>query len=282
MKCPIFARRQWSDDQDKKLNIENNEQLKDIIIQDEIKKEDVVFNQDNQKEKQSIKLYLYESFDKNFLPKKPEPIKSWWNEDNKTKNHANLCLPLIMANGLGFDILSPATFEVEWSGDEQEEAKIFSHESKSFESLITNHSACGSFTVQTKFIPKTEKGYFIFMKGIPNERRKFSVMEGLVEAWWSPSTFGLVCLCNCPGKFKIEKGEPIARMVLLNEESLNVNLEISDGKENGIDEIPQSKEFIEKRSKSTHHMLDYFKGLYPNGEPVEYHIKPNLRKEREL
>ncbi|NBP58118.1 hypothetical protein EBU71_16600 [bacterium] len=186
-------------------------------------------------------------------------------------------MPLLMANGLGYDILSPATFEVEWDGDESHEAKVNIFDDKSSHTDIDNHSACGSFTVQSQFVPKTEEGYYTYIKGIPNMRRPFSVMEGMIESWWNPSHFGIVCLCNYAGKFRINKGEPIARMVLIYQDAIKVNLKIKDNEF----EVFQRKEFTAKRNAPGYggKDLDYFKGLYPNGEPTEHHIKPSVYKE---
>jgi hypothetical protein len=61
-------------------------------------------------------------------------------------------------------------------------------------------------------------------------------------------------------------------MILLHEDAIKVSLEIKDNQF----EVFQRKEFLEKREKQTGHVLDYFKGLYPNGEKVDYHIKPNI------
>ena len=221
-----------------------------------------------------VQLYLIKGYDKNFLPSKPNIYVDWWERDSKTKNHARFCMPLLMANVLGYDILSPATFEVFWDGDDRHDAQVKIID-KCSHAVIDNHSAKGSFTVQSQFIPKTKKGYYIYIKGIPNIRRPFSVMEGLIETWWNPAHFGLVCLCNSPSKFTIVKGEPIARMVLLHQDALKVKLEIKDDES----EIYQRKEFLEKRTKQTSKVLDYFKGLYPNGEKVEHHIKPTIYNE---
>jgi len=220
-----------------------------------------------------IEIYLLEKYDKTLLPKKPDIYLDWWEKDQKTKQHARFCMPLLMANGLGYDILSPATFEIEWDGDENKNAQVNILD-RSSHGIVDNHSAHGSFTVQTQFIPKTEEGYFIYIKGIPNIRRSFSVMEGMIEAWWNPANFGLVCLCNYAGKFIIKKGEPLARMLLIHQDAIKVNIEVKD---NQFD-VFQRKEWLEKRNKQVGHVLDYFKGLYPDGIPTEHHIKPSVFK----
>jgi hypothetical protein len=89
-------------------------------------------------------------------------------------------------------ILSPATFEVRWIGDPKDDADIDILEAASH-AQVDSHAAHGSFTIQLRFIPMTSRpGAFIFIKGIPNERAKhYSCMEALIEAWWSPASFGV-------------------------------------------------------------------------------------------
>jgi len=221
-------------------------------------------------EEKNIELYLLQEYDKSLLPKKPELYKDWWEKDSKTTNHAKFCLPLVMANGLGYDILSPATFMVFWDGDQNKNAEVKILD-KSSHTSIDNHSSFGSFTVQASFIPKTKEGCFTFIKGIPNIRRPFSVMEGLIETWWNPAHFGIVCLCNHAGHFTIEKGEPIARMIFMTDEYIKTNLSIKDNEY----DIEHRKEFKEKRNNQKGHVLDYFKGLFPNGDKTTHHIKPS-------
>ena len=226
--------------------------------------------------KSKIQLFLTKNYDKGLMPKKPKIYLDWWESDSKTKHHARFCMPLLMANGVGYDILSPTTFEIEWDGSELHDARVKIIDNSSH-GIVDNHSSRGSFTVQTGFVPKTEEGYFIYIKGIPNIRRPFSVMEGLIESWWSPANFGIVCLCNSPGKFLVKKGEPLARMILLHQDAIDVDIEIKDNEF----EVPQRKEFIEKRIKETGHILDYFKGLYPNGEKTSHHIRPSIYNKKE-
>lgn len=230
---------------------------------------------ENSLKESQIEIYLSENYDKNLLLKKPNIYLDWWEKDPKTKDHAKFCLPLLMANGIGYDILSPATFEIFWDGDESEQAIVNILEKSSHYPMVDNHSSGGSFTVQTHFIPKTEEGYYTYIKGIPNIRRPFSVMEGLIESWWNPAHFGIVCLCNHAGRFKVFKGEPIARLMLINQDVLKLKLNY---KYNHLD-FPKRKEYIEKKSKQKGKTLDYFKGLYPNGDKVEHHIKPTVYRE---
>lgn len=215
-----------------------------------------------------IKLYLCEPYDHSLLPVRANKFRAWWEDDEKTQNHARFCHPLVMANQIGFYILSPATFTVEWNGKSEEDAKVTVIEA-SDHAVIDNHSARGSFTVQTNFIPVTNSGDFIYIKGIPNVRRPYTIMEAIIEAWWNPAHFGLVALCNQPGKITVQKGEALAHMLILNEAGVDVDLVIA-GKDK---EVPYRQEFLKKRGQQVNHELDYLRGEYPNGEPAPNHYK---------
>lgn len=216
----------------------------------------------------NIKLYYSKNFDKNLAPIPAEKYKSWWEDNNATKNHARHCLPLSMANSLGYYILSPGTFMVKWDGDYHKKAEIVDIE-KSSHYEVDNHAANGSFTVQPKFIPVTEKpGQFVYIKGVPNERGlPYSCMEAAIEAWWNVGNFGLVYLLNQPGEFIINKGTPIAQMFVFNGSYGNIKMQEMDGN-------PQGHEhWLKRRSRPDYNKdLDYLKGYNSAGQKIPTHI----------
>jgi hypothetical protein len=135
-----------------------------------------------------------------------------------------------MAAGVGWYILSPATFTVDWCGDDDHDAKIEIVEASSH-AVIDNHSAHGSFTIQTGFIPRTKKpGDFVYVKGVADQYRlPYYLLEALIAAWWTTSNFELVCLISRPGKFTIEKGQPLAQMFVVDAEHALYDVSLKDG-----------------------------------------------------
>ncbi len=215
----------------------------------------------------TITLYLKDGYDKRLLPAKAVHLRNWWEEDAKTRMHARFCLPITMASGLGFYILSPATFTVEWDGDETHDANIEMIDASSH-AAVDNQSARGSFTVQSSFIPRTKNpGDFVYIKGIANFIRvPYSVQESMIEAWGTPSEFEIVCLINQPGKFTIKKGEPLAQMFVVNGEDAEFKLGTTDG-------YPPMWPDWKVKQQGVERNLDYFRGLLPNGTPVCPHFK---------
>lgn len=215
-----------------------------------------------------IKIHLFPEFDKSLAPVPASKLKDWWEDNTKTRNHAKHCLPLQMANSLGYYILSPGTFIVKWDGDVHSDVKI-THIEKSSHYEVDAHAAFGSFTIQPKFIPVTEnEGDFILIKGIPNERScPYTCMEAAIEAWWNVGNFGLVFLLNQPGEFLIPMGKPIAQMILYKGIGGAEEIELIDGKP------PGHEHWLRKRNRPEYKKdLDYFKGNNSNGEDIQSHI----------
>lgn len=217
---------------------------------------------------QRIRLHLAPGFDKSLAPVPAQKLRDWWDDNTKTANHAKHCLPLQMANSLGYYILSPGTFIVKWNGDVHSDVRI-EHVEKSSHYEVDNHAAFGSFTVQANFIPVTDDpGDFVLIKSIANERNcPYTCMEAAIEAWWSVGNFGLVFLLNQPGEFLIPMGKPIAQMCLLRRESAEARIEIVEGNP------PGHAEWLAKRSRPDYRKdLDYFAGVTSGGKKIETHI----------
>jgi cyclophilin family peptidyl-prolyl cis-trans isomerase len=218
----------------------------------------------------TLTLFLPPDYDKSLAPVKANRLRNWWEKDAKTKDHARFCLPLTMAAGLGWYILSPATFRIEWDGNNEHDVKIDIVDGSSH-AVIDNHSTFGSFTIQARFIPRTKRpGDFVYIKSLANEYRlPFYLLEGMVEAWWTPSNFGLVCMMNQPGKFIIKKGDPIGQMFVINAEQGLYDMAFRDGYP------PGWQEWDEKRSSPSYtgRNMDYFKGLWPDGTEAHPHLK---------
>jgi len=215
-----------------------------------------------------IQVYLSPGYDTELAPIPAIRYRNWWEDNRATENHARHCLPLSMANSLGFYILSPGTFKVTWNGDVHKRA-VIEHIDKSSHYEVDDHASFASFTVQAKFIPVTDDpGDFVYIKGIPNMRGlPYSCMEAIIEAWWSVSNFGLVFIINQPGQFTINKGDPIAQMFLYHGVAGAAIGELHQGHPEG------HKEWQAKRSRPEYVKdLDYLKGVKHTGQDVPTHI----------
>lgn len=215
-----------------------------------------------------ISLHLSPDFDESLAPVRAERHRDWWEDNRATMNHAKHCLPLSMANSLGYYILSPGSFIVKWDGDYHKRATI-EHIEKSSHYEVDNHASFASFTVQAKFIPVTDDpGDFVYIKGVPNERNvPYSCMEAAIEAWWNVGNFGLVFMLNQPGEFLIPMGKPIAQMFLYRGSAGAADLEMHRG-------YPEGHEHWQKRRSRPGYNkdLDYMRGLKSTGDKVPTHL----------
>jgi hypothetical protein len=214
-----------------------------------------------------VTLYCAANFDERFLPKPADKGREWWEDDPKTRHHAEFCLPLLMANSLGYVIPSPATFEVSWDGEVNNAARIAVKEI-AIHSQVDDHSAGGSFTVQPGFIPRTQRpGEFIYIKGIPNRRARYVCMEALIEAWWSPARFGLVFLVNRVDSFVIQMGEPLAQMFLYEAWAGSAEFTVARGYPAEHDQWEQRRYRPDYRRD-----LDYMRGRHPDDRREPTHV----------
>jgi tetratricopeptide (TPR) repeat protein len=212
-----------------------------------------------------ITVFLPPHFDRSLAPIKATSYRHWLEQDPKTKNHARFCLPLTMASSAGYFILSPATFVVEWDGNQLHDA-TFEIIDSSRHASIDAHTAFGSFTVQSEFSVKTKRpGDFVYIRGIANQARlPFMFMDAMIEAWWTPARFGLVALLNQAGKFTINKGEPIAQMFVVSQDKIDYELELRDGFPPMYEEWNEAHQSKHEKGKN----FTYMRGLWPDGEPL--------------
>ncbi len=215
-----------------------------------------------------LNIHLHQNFDKRYAPIPATRYRDWWEDNHKTNSHARHCLPLVMANSVGYYILSPGTFMVKWDGNFQSKAEIIDIE-KSSHYEVDNHATFGGFVVQPKFIPVTSNpGEFVYIKGIPNERgMPYNCMEAMIEAWWSVGDFGLVFLLNQPGQFIISAGQPIAQMLVYGGAYGASELQIQEKLPIGY------AEWAKRRHRPAYIKdLDYHRGKTPAGNDVGTHL----------
>ncbi len=205
------------------------------------------------------------TLDPDLVPVPAEAKRAWWRDDDRTRNHAEHCLPLLMANGLGWVVRSPGAFSVSWDGDWTAAPAV-----KALDPgvIVDAHSAGGSFTVQPGFVVSTSQtGDFVMIRPVPNCRgATFSAMEVLMEAWWQPGEFGLVCLLHRPGSFVVKRGEPLAQMCVYKEAAGLAQLDTRP------ELPPETLAWRERRYRPEYRKdLDYLHGLHPDGRAEPTH-----------
>jgi len=124
------------------------------------------------------------------------------------------CLPLAMANQIGWEILSPAAFTARWNGKEGLNAiDIRFHGEPS--SLVGSHFGHGVLTFSLGYLFRTTKAHNLWVKG-PANRPKDGIapLEGVIETDWAPFTFTMNWqFTRKRHKVSFEKDEPVAAIL---------------------------------------------------------------------
>lgn len=235
-----------------------------------------------------IQIWVPNNFDITYAPQPAKKLRDWMESDAKSTDHAKFCQPITMAASLGFYIPSPVEATIKWNGKNNSDTEIICH-NKASHGQISNHSAHGSFTVQTNFYARTKNvGDFIMISDIINEvRRPYNFLGACIEGWWNVAHFGLVAFLNQPGEFKISLGQPLVQIFVLKASGANADIRLLRGSH------PHHEEFKCKRSRIDDYKnwdsrcpvqkykgkdLDYLNGRYPDLQKAEGHQRAWKRK----
>lgn len=134
--------------------------------------------------------------------------------DELPDRFAYRCLPLLIANQAGWDLLCPTGFSARWNGKAALDAIKFKWDDEPT-AAVASHFGSGVLTFIPGYLFRTTKDHNIWVKGCPNLPKDGVVpLEGIVETDWAPFTFTMNWKITRPKHWiRFEKGEPIARIV---------------------------------------------------------------------
>ena len=122
------------------------------------------------------------------------------------------CLPLVMANTTGWEILCPVDFTVIWNGGPGKNDLVVTCDADpnyNLEHIVTSHFTHGVLTFHTGYMFRTPPGYAVWAQGSPNHVKDgIQPLQGLVETDWLPFPFTMNWLMTRPGMVSFKKGEP--------------------------------------------------------------------------
>ena len=121
------------------------------------------------------------------------------------------CLPLVMANTTGWEILCPTDITIEWNGGpDQSDVVIYPDDMyDNIKHLVTSHFSRGIVTFHTGYLFRTPPGWAIWACGAPNHVKDgIAPLTGLIETDWLPFPFTMNWIMTRPGIVKFKKGEP--------------------------------------------------------------------------
>ena len=112
--------------------------------------------------------------------------------DLTDQKFAYRCLPMIMANELGWDVLSEIAFRATWNGNNSPNSISidFLDQDNPHNTQVLSHFGYGILTFHLGFLFKTNTDINMYVKGVPNQTKDaIQPLEGLIETDWLPFTF---------------------------------------------------------------------------------------------
>ena len=147
------------------------------------------------------------------MPIRPAERARDWIED-LPERFAYRCLPLAIANQVGWEVLNPSPFTARWNGKAGLDAINIRFDDEP-NPLIGSHFGHGVLTFSLGYLFRTTKSHNVWVKGPANQPKDgIAALEGLIETDWAPFTFTMNWqFTRKRHKVRFEEGEPIATIV---------------------------------------------------------------------
>ena len=127
--------------------------------------------------------------------------------------YAYQCLPLVMANQWGWQVLCPADVRVTWDGSPDRQGVSVEVDPK-YAAVIKSQFGSGIVTFSPPWLFRTTPGWDLYAKGPGNRwKANAAALEGVIETWWLDYTFTLNWKIIEPGTVSFAKGESLGQLV---------------------------------------------------------------------
>jgi len=131
------------------------------------------------------------------------------------------CLPLKIANELGWTVTCPCDFSCIWDGDASRQGvKIFSDTKNTHQEiskLVMSHFSAGTLTFIIPYIFRTPKKYALYLRGPTNYYKEgIQYLDAVVETDWLNYSFTYnIKIHSINKKISFKKGEPLFSFIPL-------------------------------------------------------------------
>jgi len=155
------------------------------------------------------KLIAYQIYEDDSAPIRPAPRERAWMED-ADKKFPYRCLPLVIANQYGWEILSTHHIRATWDGTSELESLQVENLCGEGPSHWRSHFGEGVLTFQIPFLFKTPAGWNLMVRGPTNNPKDGIVaLDAIIETDWAHSTFKMNWSFTRPCTVEFALGEPI-------------------------------------------------------------------------
>jgi hypothetical protein len=156
-----------------------------------------------------LEITAYEVIERPMPLRTAERARDWM--EALPERFAYRCLPLAMANQVGWELLNPVDFTARWNGRAGLDAIGIRFHGEPVP-LVGSHFGNGVLTFTPGYLFRTTKAHNLWIKG-PANRPKDGIapLEGIIETDWAPFTFTMNWQFTRKRlKVTFEKDEPIA------------------------------------------------------------------------
>src|SRR2546423_8947679 len=155
------------------------------------------------------KLIAYQIYEDDSAPIRPAPRERGWMEDADRK-FPYRCLPLVVANQYGWEILSTHHLRAVWDGTSTAEGLSVENLSGDGVLYASSHFGAGVLTFEIPFVFQPPDGWNLMVRGPTNNPKDGIVpLDGIVETDWTQATFTMNWRFTRAGTVEFTLGEPI-------------------------------------------------------------------------
>ncbi len=162
--------------------------------------------------KDKLQITAFEAIEQPVALRTAQRARNWI--EDLPERFAYRCLPLAIANQVGWELLNPVSFTASWNGrDGLDAIKIRFHGERS--PLIGSHFGHGVLTFTPGYLFRTTRSHNLYVKG-PANRPKDGIapLEGFIETDWAPYSFTMNWqFTRKRHKVTFEEGEPFCTIL---------------------------------------------------------------------
>jgi len=143
--------------------------------------------------------------------------------DQTTDRFAYRCLPLTIANSMGWNIILPTRISAEWNGGTDPGDLVVEVDDPSWQddALVHSHFGHGILTFHPGYLFRTDTGVAVWARGTPNQNKDgIAALDGIIETDWLDFSFTMNWQFTRPGRVTFDRGEPFCFITLLGYRSL--------------------------------------------------------------
>lgn len=148
------------------------------------------------------------------IPIVPAPRRRRWMDEAKDR-WPNRCLPLLVANEAGWNLLNAVGFEATWNGGDRPEDLSIETDEDRWPPPVTSHFGHGIVTFLIPYVFRTPAGWNLLARGPANwPKDGIYALEGLVGTDWACANFTMNWKLTRPDHpVRFEAEEPFCMLV---------------------------------------------------------------------